>query len=104
MNEVHIMSEIFENFTVGMRIDSTIKLCGTLIYNSDGTQKKMSLYWAYQWNKYYKKYNSEEKVPNVNHIVCDLCREHVLRHIQDVEDNKINTLYGIPIYVSGKNE
>ena len=64
----------------------------------------MALYWAYQWNKYYKKNYPKEKIPNVNHITCKPCREHVLQHIQDVEDKKISTLYGIPIIVSGKNE
>lgn len=100
MTEIHIMSELFENFTVGFRHDSKIRLCGTLVYNLDGTQKKMSLYWAYQWNKYYKKYYPKEKVPNVNNIICKPCKNNVLQHIKDVENGNINTLYGLPIAVS----
>ncbi len=104
MSETHIMSEFAENFLVGFRLDSKIKLCGTNVYDSNGKQKNISLYWAYQWNKYYRKHYSEEIVPDVNHIVCIPCKNHVLQHIQEVEEGKISTLHGLPIIVSGDNK
>jgi len=101
MNEIHIIGEIFENFYIGGNTNRKINLCGTNIYNSDGSQKKISLYWAYQWNKYYRKHNSKEIIPDINDIACVPCKNHILQHIHDVEDNKISTLYGFPIFAFG---